>query len=201
MEEAEIGEVGTDKVAEGVHEKAKEHGLHSPWVRWLALSTAIFAVMAAIASLESGQFANESLLHMNEATLKQAKASDAWAYYQAKGIKQYARDSQASILASTHAPEDQVKQSRDEAARLKSEQDEIQKEAQGLEREQAELQEESRRDLKHHHTFAYAVTTLQVAIGLSAVAALVERRGVWFLALVAGAGGIVLFILGFLSSR
>lgn len=201
MEETEIGEVGTDKVAEGVHEKAKGEGLHSPWVRWLALSTAIFAVLAAIASLESGQFANESLLHMNEATLKQAKASDAWAYYQAKGIKQYARDAQASILASTHAPEEQIAQSRDEAARLKSEQGEIQKEAQGLEREQAELQEESRRDLEHHHTFAYAVTTLQVAIGLSAVAALIERRSVWLFALVVGAGGIVLFILGFLQAR
>jgi hypothetical protein len=68
-------------------------------------------------------------------------------------------------------------------------------------REQAELQEESRRDLKHHHTFAYAVTTLQVAIGLSAVAALVERRSVWFLALVVGADEIFLLVLGFLHAR
>lgn len=199
MEESEIGEVGVDKLHENIHEKAIESGLHSPWMRWLALSTALFAVLAAIASLESGQFANESLLHMNEATLKQTKASDQWAYYQAKGNKQVTRDAEASILASTHAPEDQIAQSRAEADRLKVEQEDIQKEARDLEREQAELQEESRRDLNRHHTFAYAVTILQVAIGLSAVAALIERRSIWLFALLAGAGGIVLFVIGLIQ--
>src|SRR5713101_1464708 len=190
MEETEIGEVGVDKLHERVHEKAREGKQRAPWLQWLALSTALFAVLAAIASLKSGQLANESLLLMNEATLKQAQTSDAWSYYQAKGIKQIIRDSEADLLAASHAPAELVTKNRDEAERYKSEQEKIQEEAKGLEREQKELQERSRHDLELHHTFAYAVTILQVAIGLSAIAALIERRSIWLFGLVCGTVGI-----------
>jgi len=197
MEEAEIGEVGVDKLHEEAHEKAKEQKEHAPWLKWLALSTALFAVLAAIASLKSGQLANESLLLMNEATLKQAQASDAWSYYQAKGIKQIIRDSEGALLAASHAPAELVTKNRDEAERYKSEQEKIQEEAKGLEREQKELQERSRHDLELHHTFAYAVTMLQVAIGLSAIAALIERRSIWLFGLVCGVVGIGFLVVGF----
>ena len=82
-EETEIGEVGVDKLGEEATEHAREHGKGTPWMRWLGLSTALFAVFAAIASLKAGHFANEALLHSADATLKQAQASDQWAYYQA----------------------------------------------------------------------------------------------------------------------
>jgi len=79
MEEAEIGEVGVDKQAEAAHrEKAKEERHRVPWLRGLAVSSACFAVIAAIASLKSGHSANEALL-------KQSRATDQWAYYQATG--------------------------------------------------------------------------------------------------------------------
>jgi Flp pilus assembly protein TadB len=197
MEETEIGAVGVDKVNEDAHEKAKEEKHRAPWLQWLALSTALFAVLAAIASLESGQLANEALLQMNESTLKQAQASDAWSYYQAKGIKQITREAEADMLTASHAPNELITKSREDSVRYQSEQDKIQEEAKGLEREQKELQEKSGRDLKRHHTFAYAVTILQVAIGLSAIGALIERRGIWLFALLCGVAGIVFFILGF----
>lgn len=198
MEETEIGAVGVDKVNEDAHEKAKEEKHRAPWLQWLALSTALFAVLAAIASLESGQLANESLLQMNESTLKQAQASDSWSYYQAKGIKQITREAEADMLDASHASPELIKKSRDDSARYQSEQDKIKEEAENLEREQKELQERSGRDLKRHHTFAYAVTILQVAIGLSAIAALIERQSIWTFALLCGAVGIVFFILGFI---
>ena len=198
MEEAEIGEVGVDKLSENAHEKAREEKRRAPWLQWLALSTALFAVLAAIASLKSGQLANESLLLMNESTLKQAQASDSWSYYQAKGIKQAMREGEANLLSAAHAPADQVDKSRAEADRYKSEQEERRKEATKLEKEQKDLQKESSHNLERHHTFAYAVTILQVAIGLSAIAALIERRGIWFFALLVGVAGLILFVLGFL---
>lgn len=197
-EETEIGAVGVDKVHEDVHEKAREEKHRAPWLQWLALSTALFAVMAAIASLKSGQLANEALLKMNEATLKQAQASDAWSYYQAKGIKELTRESEADLLESNRAPTEQVTRNRDEAKRYKSEQDKIQEDARGLEKEQKELEEGSHSDLEHHHTFAYAVTILQVAIGLSAIAALIERKLLWALGIIIGLTGIVFLVLGFL---
>jgi len=49
MDEAEIGEVGVDKLAERAHEKARAEGSRIPWLRGLALSTALFAVTGAIA--------------------------------------------------------------------------------------------------------------------------------------------------------
>lgn len=198
MEETEIGAVGVDKVNEDAHEKAREEKHRAPWLQWLALSTALFAVLAAIASLVSGQLANEALLQMNESTLKQAQASDAWTYYQAKGIKQITREAEADMLAASHAADDAVAKSRDESARYQSEQEQIKEEAEKLEREQKELQEKSGRDLQRHHTFAYAVTVLQVAIGLSAIAALIERRSIWLFALACGSGGIAFFIAGFI---
>ena len=105
MEESEISEVGVDKLDEHTHEKAKETRHRIPWLQWLALSTALFAVLAAIASLKSGQLANESLLLMNEATLKQAQASDSWSYYQAKGIKQVIREAELDNFAGHPSPD------------------------------------------------------------------------------------------------
>jgi hypothetical protein len=194
MEEAEIGEVGVDKLNEQAHEKAHEEKQRAPWLQWLALSTALFAVLAAIASLESGQYANEALLHMNEATLKQAQASDSWSYYQAKGIKGLNRETEAEMLALAHAAPDAITKSRDEAARYKTEQEDVQKEAKNLEREQKDLSALSHEELERHHRFAYAVTMLQVAIGLSAIAALIERRSIWLFALAGGLLGIGLFL-------
>src|SRR5260370_8105838 len=80
----EMGGGGIDKGHGRAHEEAREGKQRAPWLQWLALSTALFAVLAAIASLKSGELANESLLRMNEATLKQAQASDAWSYYRSE---------------------------------------------------------------------------------------------------------------------
>ena len=198
MEESEIGEVGVDKLDEETREKARERKNQTPWLQWLALSTALFAVLGAIASLESGQLANEALLRMNEATLKQAQASDTWAYYQAKGIKQVTREAEADMLSAANAPAETVAKIRADAERYKTEREDIQKEARRLEQERKEAIEKSVEEFERHHRFAYAVTMLQVAIGLSAIAALVERRAVWLFALCGGLIGVGLFIFSIL---
>jgi hypothetical protein len=198
-EETEIGQVGVDKLGEDAAERAREH--EAGWMRWLGLSTALFAVVAAIASLRAGHFANEALLHANDATLRQAEASDQWALYQAKGNKAVTRASAAEVLLATHAPEEAVAKAKDDSERYRKEQEEIQVEAKKLQAERAKLEEESSGDLRRHQSFAYSVTTLQVAIGVSAVAALIARRGVWLFALVVGLLGTGLFaasVLGML---
>src|SRR5262245_63904016 len=69
-------------------ERAVEAAEHRAlWIVYLSFSTALIAVFAAIAALESGTFANEALVQKNEALLAQAQASDQWAYYQAKSVK------------------------------------------------------------------------------------------------------------------
>ncbi len=53
----------------------------------IALTTALFAALAAVAALRAGGTVNEALVMKTEATRLQAEASDQWAAYQAKGIK------------------------------------------------------------------------------------------------------------------
>ncbi len=186
MEEAEIGEVGIDKPAEAAHEKAQEEKHRAPWLRGLAVSSACFAVIAAIASLKSGHSANEALL-------KQSRATDQWAYYQAKGNKAATRSAEADVLAELHADAARVAAVRADVDKYIHEQEEIRAEARSLETE-------SKEELTRHEWFASIVTFLQVAIGLSAIGALVESRKVWFASLVAGGiSAIVFFVRWFVG--
>src|SRR6516165_3920758 len=65
------------------------------WTSYLSLQTAVIAVFAAVASLESGGDSNEAILAKNEAILYQSQASDQWAFFQAKGVKEALAANQA----------------------------------------------------------------------------------------------------------
>src|SRR5215813_12675105 len=76
-------EVPTEQLHETLHEEAhKAHGDGGgrEWFSQVALSSALLAVLAAIAALLAGH-------HANEGVLEQIKASDHWSYFQSKGIK------------------------------------------------------------------------------------------------------------------
>lgn len=70
-------EVPTEGLSEKINEQAEKE---KDWSFYIAISTALIAVLAAISSLLAGH-------HSNEALIEQIKASDQWAFYQAKGIK------------------------------------------------------------------------------------------------------------------
>src|SRR5512136_2011589 len=57
------------------------------FMTWIALTTAIMAVLAAITTLYVGKYSSRAVLHQGEET-------DMWAYYQAKSIKQHAFEMQ-----------------------------------------------------------------------------------------------------------
>jgi hypothetical protein len=78
-------EIDTDKLRETIDEEIEKRG--APLLRAISLTTAIFAALAAVASLRAGATVNEAVLLKTEATRLQALASDQWSYYQAKGIK------------------------------------------------------------------------------------------------------------------
>jgi len=107
MEEAEVP---LENLHEEIHHSAEHSG--EKWISWVALSTAILAVLAAIAGLLSGK-------HANEAMMSQIEASDQWSYYQAKSIKASVLD--AKIALST-TPNESDASKRD---RYEKEQEEI----------------------------------------------------------------------------
>ncbi len=180
------------------HEKAQE--ANNAWLRWISLSTALLAVIAAVAALQSGSLVNEALVKKNESILKQAQASDSWAYYQAKGIKSNTAQQTAQILALSPNPAgaQQAAHWKGEAARYTHEQSKLQEESKKLEEERDESTRESNELMEQHHLFAYCVTFTQVAIALSAIAALTRRRPMWYLSLLVGLIGLGLLVSGFL---
>jgi Domain of unknown function (DUF4337) len=166
------------------------------WLRPLSLTTALIAVMAAIASLLSGAYSNDSLLEKNEALLFQAKASDQWSFFQAKGIKGALAASQAEVLAAANpALSAKLKQ---DAERYGTEQVEIQKQAQELEAQEKERNQASDHYLERHHQLALAVTLFQIAIALGAIAALARRQMLWWVGLLASLVGVAFSLRGLL---
>src|SRR6516165_9337771 len=93
-----------EKLEEATERAVEESEHRTRWIVYLSFSTALIAVLAAIAALESGTYSNQALILKNEALLAQAKASDQWAYYQAKSVKSTIYSSQAAA-AQTSNPE------------------------------------------------------------------------------------------------
>ena len=184
-------EVDTEHLHEAIHEELEKEG--GALLRRVALTTALFAALAAVAAQQAGGTANEALALRTEATQLQAAASDQWAYYQAKGIKAAVQDAEANAwraMGKTPPPEIVAK-----GQRYVQEQDEIQKEAHKMEKERDATVEESRRLMTRHEFFAYAVALFQVAIALGAVTALTRIRPLWWGSLLLGLAGAVLFVL------
>lgn len=171
MEEAEVP-------LEHLHEQIQHHAEHggAPWISWVALSTAILAVLAAIAGLLSG-------MHANEAMMSQIQASDQWGYYQAKSIK-------AAILeAKTTLASEQTARDKEKAAQYQEEQVEIKREAE-------HKQAEAKANFHKHEVFARSVTMFQIAIAIAAISALTKKRRFWSVSLVFGLAGMVFLVLG-----
>jgi hypothetical protein len=156
----------------------------SMWLRYVGLSAALFAVVAAIAALRSGAL-------INEAMIDQIKASDTWAEYQASREKEHIYTVGLDALTDRGSKN---------TARMSSYRGQIAKEAakeKPLAASARKLEEESAEEVRRHHAFEYAVALLQVAIALGAVAALARVKPAWYVSLVAGASGFLLFLWGF----
>jgi hypothetical protein len=188
-------EVETEKLHEAIHQELEREG--TAFLRTIALTTAVLAALAAIASLRAGATVNEALVKKTEATRLQAEASDQWAYYQAKGLKAAVQEATAASwqAAGKEAPPGIA----EKVARYGEEQKEIEAKAREKEKERDQASAEADHLLHEHHGFANAVALFQVSIALGAVAALTRNKLVWLGSLVVGAGGILLALLALLG--
>ena len=172
----------------GMTEEKKEK-----WLIWMPATTVLFAVCATLSTFKGGGFSNKSVLN-------QTKASDQWAFYQAKSIKSYLSEMQKENLElDMHGLKDtdyasdiagRIKVYDDKIKKYGTEKDEITKLAKDLEAQQADAK-------KHADAFGVAVIFLQISILLSSIAALVKKSSLWYLSLIAGIVGILHFINGF----
>lgn len=201
-EEIELDVREQQEKMEEIHHVAGGHkpeGVKDNWARNVSLSTALLAVIAALAALESGSLVNEALLEQNQAVKFQAQASDKWSEYQSDSIK--ARSSEQTVIllnAMGAGHNSEASKFVKDAEHYNSKKEPLSEEAKKLEAERNKQEEESAHHMHQHHTFAYCVTFTQVAIALSAIAALTRKREVWWASLIVGIIGLGYLIYGFL---
>jgi hypothetical protein len=162
--------------------------------RGVALTTAVYAVILAIASLGAGN----AMKHM---LLAQQKSSDQWAFYQAKVIREHLYRAQALVMqaeladvaargARQEKQQELARRFGEEEQRYNAEKKDIEKEAKALEHERDHYQ---RRD----RYFEFAEVFLQIAIVCSSVAILSTSRAMFMFSVVMAALGVLNTLNGF----
>ena len=170
----------------------KEEKQKEKWMGWLALSTAIMAVLAALTTLYMGKFSSRAIM-------AQGQESDQWAFYQAKSIKQHTFEmskhalnlqyrSQKGLPADVAADfEKTLAKYGDEIKRYDGEKKEIKDKAEGIAKTKFKAQEMG-------GNFAYALIFLQIALMLSSLASLTKRHYLWYIALACNVGWLFYFL-------
>jgi len=171
-----------------------EHAANS-FSRRVALVTAIYAVVLAIAAL-GGNHA------MKEMLLAQQQSSDQWAFYQAKVIREHLYRAQALVMqaeladaAAARGPRQEKLQAlatkfSDEEKRYNAEKKDIEKDAKKLEHERDHYRTRDR-------YFEFAEVFLQIAIVCSSVAILATSRAMFVFSMVVAALGVLSTLNGF----
>ena len=155
----------------------------------IALMTAILATVGALVSYQSNSAQNEAMFLKNQSILKQAEASDQWAFYQAKSVKSHLDEAMATLATD---PDIKARFTADKK-REDKEKVMIQSEAQKLQDESRQLGQESDAKLRPHERLALALSALQIAIALAAITVLTKRR--WLLW-----GSIAFAVIGVLTA-
>lgn len=187
---AEAPEIDTDKLRETIDEELERED--KGFLRHIALTTALLAAFAALAALQAGANANEALLRKTDAARLQGEISDKWAYYQAQRIKAAIQEAAPGpwLAAGKEPPADYAAKEQ----KYVTEREKLERAARELEKQRDEQSEEADHLFHRHHWFAYAVTLLQIAISLGAVAALTRTHSIWFGSLAVGLSGIGLWV-------
>jgi hypothetical protein len=165
-----------------------EHAKEDPSLAPVSVTMAILAVLVAVVTLLGHR------AHTEEVVL-QAKASDQWAYYQAKNIRRH-EDEIFSDLASVQTSTDAAALAKlrekysNEASRYKDDQKEIEDKAREMEAEVAT--ERNRAD-----RYDLAEVFLEVGLVITSITLLSGRRLFWMLGILMGMIGIAVAATGF----
>lgn len=168
---------------------ARRRGLLVPF------AAAIIAVLASLGTLFSHHRSISALAFKNEAILTQSKASDQFAYYQAKRIK----FTIYSALVSAGVPKDAAA-----AKALKNVADHeattslaVLSSAQALEKQAIEDQERSEGTLKSFETLEIGTTLFDIAIVFVSISALSQTRPLLYLGCAMSVVGIAYTAIGY----
>ncbi len=153
----------------------------------VSLTMAVLAVFVAVVSLAGHR------AHTEEVVL-QARASDQWAYYQAKNIREH-EDALFADFSTAVASKD--------AGAMDKFRDKLTQEAERYKREKGEIQEEARKlesegtkERKRADRYDLAEVFLEIGLVITSITLLSGRRIFWHLGIVLGMVGVVVAVTG-----
>ncbi|MFZ0964349.1 MAG: DUF4337 domain-containing protein [Terriglobia bacterium] len=166
-----------------------EHAAHDPALLPVTFTMAVLAVVLAATTLLGHRAHTEELL-------SESKATDQWAYYQAKNIRVHTYELFLDLLSVSKlndaAQAERMKgKYTQEVARYKEELKETEKEARSLESEVALEQHRANR-------FDLGEVCLEAAIVIASLTLLTKRREFWQLGILMGVAGVGIALSGFL---
>ena len=156
---------------------AKDKEKRDSWTKYVSLMIVMLAVITAYGSLKAGGYSSRVLLN-------QSKASDEWAFFQAKSIKRSLAEMEARV-----GPPDTRAEAKQRADRYQAEQDEIQRKAKAYEADRDEA-------AKHGAPLGTAIAALQIAIALASVCMITKRKSLWAAAGFLGIVGLLYLVFG-----
>ena len=162
-----------------VRERAEE--ARSGLERQLAATMAVLAVLLAVDSLFGHRAHTEEILN-------QAKASDQWAYYQAKAIRRSTNEVAAQLaqsLSTGAAPAVKAVDGFNQTARR------YEREAADIQKQAEELEHDRNHQARLADHFDLAEIFFEVALVTCSVAILTKRRAIWLGSLAVAAAGLV----------
>jgi hypothetical protein len=171
------------QVEEALEEVKHNEEEQGGWLSYVSLSTAIIAIVTALAGLYESQITSKTILTKNEAVLYQSQASDQWNFFQSKSVKAHIYSVNAELYP--NKAEDFKKK----AEAYKKEQEGIKAEAKRIEALRDERNEESEHYYHKHHILSFAITFLQISIALASISALTKNKKFWLGSLLLSAIG------------
>jgi hypothetical protein len=169
---------------------AKEKEKRESWTKYVSLTLVIVAVFAAIATQWAGKYAGRVLVQLNSATYNQTQASDQWAFYQAKSIKQNLVEIARGQLPKTPASAEAGQRAEEldkEVERYKKEKKEIMEAAQQFEKKREAARQVADLASEKGSGMGLAVSLFSVAIALASICLVTRKKPLWFLAMLLAA--------------
>lgn len=173
---------------EGIEFPEVEKGRdENPLLLPVSITISIMAVLVAAVTLLSHRAHTEELL-------LQSKATDQWAYFQAKNGRSQAIENTADLIE-TLAPRDKekaeavLKKYQKEMERFESDKEDISEKAKELEKE---------RDLVSRRADRYdgGEAFLEIGLVITSITLLTKRKGFWFAGILVASAGVALAITG-----
>jgi hypothetical protein len=171
----------------------KVESFQEGWMRGVAITTTVLAVMTAIVSARTATC-------VSKIQVLTAQEGSNWSYYQAKSIKHNLAENQkrafaVEVLGAANAEQkaalnQELTTLTSEMARYDQEKAEIKKMAEDSGAQRVHVQ-------KQNNLFVVSIALFQIAIMLSSVAALIKRKELWIVGLVFGVFALFFFANGF----